>query len=197
MTSDNANECLGYIIEGAELTDNLLQSYRNFHLTIQSIFIATGAGLTIAIIAFDEIIQFALATLILILLAIISLYILFKMHGIIIARGKDVNFWHRELIKSEQNLLPKNRYFTKFKIHQKLHRLDKADIKSIQKIFLSDEKIDDENIDENIDSIIEKGLGHTRKILDRWLFVGIGILWVILVAISVFFSIYRYLNVQQ
>jgi len=190
MTNNNANECLGYIIEGAELTDNLLQSYRNFHLTLQSIFIATGAGLSIAIIAFDEIIQFALATLILILLAIISLYILFKMHRIIIARGKDVNFWHRELIKSEQNLLPKNRYFTKFKIHQKLHR---ADIEHIQELFLSERKINDKDID----IIIEKGLGHTRKILDRWLFVGIGILWVILVAISVCFSIYRYLNVQQ
>lgn len=189
MTNGNANEYLGYIIEGAELTDNLLQNYRNFHLTLQSIFIATGAGLSIAIIAFDEIIQFALATFILILLAILSFYISIKMHGIIIARGKDVNFWHRELIKSEQNLLPENRYFTKFKVHQKLHR---ADIEHIQNMFLSDKKINDDNID----IIIEKGLGHTRKILDRWLFVGIGILWVILVVISVWFSIYRYFNVQ-
>ena len=189
MTNSKSTKCLGYLLEGAELQDNLLQGYRNFHLTLQSIFIAIGTGLSIAILAFKEVIQFALATLILIVLSIISVYILIKMHRIIIERGKDVNFWHRELIKAEQDLPPDRRYFTRFKIHQKLHR---ADIDHIQKLFLSESEISEQDIK----LLVDKGLGHTRKILDKWLFVGIGIIWILLVAISIVFSVYRYINLQ-
>ena len=82
------------------------------------------------------------------------------MHKIIIARGKDVSFWHRKLIKAEQDLPPDRRYFTQFKIDQKLRR-SKAN--HLQKLFLSKKMI----TDEEIDLLVERGLGHTRKILDK------------------------------
>ncbi|MCK4476381.1 MAG: hypothetical protein KAU16_06605 [Methanophagales archaeon] len=122
MTDNKPIDYLDYLLEGAELNDSLLQAYRNFHLTLQSIFVAIGAGLSLAVLAFDEIIQFTLATLILVVLAMISIYILIKMHKIIIARGEDVSFWHRKLIRAEQDLPPDRRYFTQFKIYQKLRR---------------------------------------------------------------------------
>jgi hypothetical protein len=39
--------------QGATYQDSLLQAYRNFHLTIQSILIAIGAGLSVATLTFD------------------------------------------------------------------------------------------------------------------------------------------------
>jgi len=188
MTDDKPIEYLDYLLEGAELNDSLLQAYRNFHLTLQSIFVAIGAGLSLAVLAFDELIQFTLATLILVVLAMISIYILIQMHRIIIARGKDVSFWHRKLIRAEQDLPPDRRYFTQFKINQRLHR---ADANYIQELFLTERKISDEEID----LLIERGLGHTRKILDKWLFIGIGIIWLLLLAISIGYTAYRYVSV--
>lgn len=187
MTDDKPIESLDYLLEGAELNDSLLQAYRNFHLTLQSIFVAIGAGLSLAVLAFDELIQFTMATLILVVLAMISIYILLQMHRIIIARGEDVSFWHRKLIRAEQNLPPERRYFTQFKINQRLRRVDA----NYQELFLTEKEISDEKID----LLVEKGLGHTRKILDKWLFIGIGIIWLLLLSISIGYTVYRYVSV--
>jgi hypothetical protein len=189
MTNNKPNDYLDYLFEGAELNDSLLQSYRNFHLTLQSIFVAIGTGLSLAVLAFDNVIQFTLATLILVVLAIIGIYILINMRGIIIARGKDVNFWHRELIKAEQYLLPERRYFTQFKIYQRLHRTDTNDL---QEIFMTNKRVEGNEID----CLIEKGLGHSRKILDKWLFIGIGIIWLLLLGVSIGYTVYRYANMS-
>lgn len=189
MSNNKPSDYLDYLLEGAELNDSLLQAYRNFHLTLQSIFIAIGAGLLVAILAFNEPIRSTLATLILVILGIISIYILIHMRKIIIARGKDVNFWHRKIIRAEQDLPPDRRYFTQFKIHQKLHR---SDADHLQKLFLSTgiRRINDNDID----LLVERGLGHTRKILDKWLFVGIGIIWLLLFIISIGYTIYCYIR---
>jgi len=61
MTNNKSNDCLDYLIEGAELNDFLLQAYRNFHLTSQSIFVVIGVGLSVAVLAFNELIRSILA----------------------------------------------------------------------------------------------------------------------------------------
>ena len=61
MTNNKSNDCLDYLLEGAELNDSLLQAYRSFHLTLQSIFVAIGAGLSVAVLAFNELIRSILA----------------------------------------------------------------------------------------------------------------------------------------
>lgn len=180
-------ELIDYLIKGAQLNDSLLQSYRQMHLTIQSIFIAIGVGLFIAILTFTKLAQVVLATLILTVLAGVSLYILYTMRRIIIARGDDVNFWHRKLILVEQDLPPNQRYFTEFKIYQRLHRTDANYLKNL---FLTNNKISAEEIY----VLVERGLGHTRKVLDRWLFIGINIIWFLLLAIGVGYTVYRYLG---
>ena len=188
MTGNKPIEYLDYLFEGAELNDSLLQAYRNFHLTLQSIFVAIGAGLSVAVLVFDEPIRSTLATLILVVLGIISIFILILMHRIIRARGNDVSFWHRKLIRAEQDLPPDRRYFTQFKIYQRLHR---AEANHLQELFLTERKIPDEEID----LLVERGLGHTRKILDKWLFIGIGIIWLLLFTISIGYTVYCYVSV--
>ena len=48
---------LSTLWKGASYQDNLLQSYRGLHLTVQSILIAVGAGLSIATMTFDGLIK--------------------------------------------------------------------------------------------------------------------------------------------
>ena len=178
---------IDYLLAGAQLTDSLLQSYRQIHLTVQSIFVAIGVGLFIAVLVFDKLIQVALATVTLVVLSAVSLYILYTMRKIIVARGEDVNFWHRKLILAEQDLQPEKRYFTEFKVYQKLHR---ADANYLKEMFLTDKRIHPDEAHR----LVERGLGHTRKVLDKWLFVGIYAIWFILLVISVGYTIYFYLS---
>ena len=72
IPNNKPSDYLDYLLGGAELNDSLLQAYRNFHLTLQSIFVAIGAGLSVAVLAFNELIRSTLATLILVVLGIIS-----------------------------------------------------------------------------------------------------------------------------
>lgn len=61
MTNNKSNDYLGCLLEGAELNDSPLQAYRSFHLTLQSIFVAIEAGLSVAVLAFGELIRSILA----------------------------------------------------------------------------------------------------------------------------------------
>ena len=50
-------QSIDYLLAGAQLNDSLLQSYRQLHLTLQSIFVAIGVGLSIAVLAFNKPLQ--------------------------------------------------------------------------------------------------------------------------------------------
>lgn len=183
------DQLIDYLLAQAQLNDSLLQSYRQIHLTIQSIFLAIGVGLSVAITTFKECFQIVLTTLTLTLLAGISLYILFRLREIITARGEDVSFWHRKLILAEQSLPPDQRFFTEFKIYQKLQRVDANHLRSM---FLTDKRIEPPQID----TLVEKGLGHTRRVLDKWLFAGISVMWVFLLGIGVGYVVYCLLSLS-
>ncbi|MBI4652316.1 hypothetical protein HY745_13780 [Candidatus Desantisbacteria bacterium] len=180
--SDKDSYSIEEIIGSAELQDSLLQSYRNFHLTVQSIFIAIGAGIFVTILSFKEQLQAYFAITILLAIFLLSAYLLWCMRNMITERGKDVDFWHVELIKAEQALPADQRLFTKFKIYQKLKR-ENHDY--LQEMFLTTKKI----TKEDIEKLVEKGLTHTRKVLDKWLFVGLWIIWALIVLCA---SIYTF-----
>ncbi len=171
-----------FILNGAILQDTLLQSYRSFHLILQSIFVAVGAGLSIAILSFEKPIQAYLALIILLAIFLLSIYLLLRMRTIIVERGNDVNYWHRELIKVERSRTADERLFTRFKIHQQARR---RDVQHLEKLFLSDTKISDLDIDE----LIQKGLGHTRRVIDLWLFLGLGAVWLIILVVGSYYTI--------
>jgi hypothetical protein len=180
------NDSIEYILNLANMQDSLLQGYRSMSLTLQSIFIAIASGLAIAVLSFSNIFQSISSLVMLTSTSVLSIFLLAKVRRIILARGNDVNFWHKKLIKLEQELPNDQRYFTEFKIHQKLKR---EQSESTSNIFNSFRKIEDGDID----LILEKGLGHTRKILDKWLFVGLLFIWLIIIAISYLYVILHHL----
>jgi len=188
VPDNKQNAHMYYLLGFAELNDSLLQAYRNLHLTLQSIFMVLGAGLLVAVLHFNEALRSTLAACVLVALGIISTYILFKIRGIIIARGKDVSYWHCELIKAEQGLPPDRRYFTQFKIYQKLQRSKAEYLRQWTQLAKG-------LTDEEIRLLVETGLGHTRKILDKWLFIAIVVIWLLLAIIGIGYTIYTYVRV--
>jgi len=57
MTNNKSNNYLGCLLEGVELNDSLLQAYRSFYLILQSIFVTIAAGLSVVVLAFNELIR--------------------------------------------------------------------------------------------------------------------------------------------
>ncbi|MBP7964418.1 MAG: hypothetical protein KBG20_19670 [Caldilineaceae bacterium] len=180
---------LSFLIQAVGWQDDLLQSYRILHLTFQSILLAIGIGLAVAVITATQAIPGT------ILLAVLSLLLFFQVmtsrgfEQIIKHRGKDVNFWHKEVIWAERVLPPDLRYFTQFKVFQKLHR---SDLSYLRQKFLSPTEI--ETIaQEDIDLLIEKGMGHTRHVVDVRLFRGITVVWILITfASGIAFAIHQF-----
>lgn len=174
-----------YLISSAAWQDSLLQSYRSLHITIQSIMLATSAGLFITVISMSSLVNAAASASVLIIIWIFQLFATKKFKGIITSRGEDVNFWHREIILAEQKLDIENRHFTKFKIYQKLHRNDSD---YLRELFLSTEEI---TVDD-VEKLITKGLGHTRNAVDEQLFQRISWIWLAFVLCSLTYVAFRF-----
>jgi hypothetical protein len=81
------------------------------------------------------------------------------------------------LIEAEQTVAPEQRFFTQFKINQKLKREENH---YLQKFLLIDRPIEEKDVS----LLIEKGLDHTRVILDRLLFRGLTAIWVLVLLLS-------------
>lgn len=169
----NSNREVQYLLAGAQLNDSLLQSYRTMHLTVQSIFVAAGLGLFVAILILDGLLESSLGCFFLLALSVVALFTLYYMKRIILARGEDVNFWHRRLILAEQELPAHQRHFTEFKVEQQARR---GKVGHLRDLFLTAERIKPEDVT----LLVQEGLGHTRRVLDRWLFRGILSMWVLL-----------------
>lgn len=170
------NQNLEYLLEAAAWQDALLQSYRSLHVTIQSILLALAAGLFVAIFSLQTLYSAIVAYVVLVGMWVFQIYTSRTFRAIIHARGEDVNFWHREIILQEQYLDPRQRHFTRFKIHQKLHR---GDAEYLRDLFLSDS--DAEITPTDADKLIEKGLGHTRRAVDQQLFQRMTWIWILLI----------------
>ncbi|WP_421896041.1 hypothetical protein [Marinoscillum sp.] len=168
-------ERLTQLWKGAAYQDNLLQSYRGFHLTIQSILIAVGTGLSIAVLTFTDLPQVWGSYVILIAITSLGVYLLWSMHGLIKARGVDVDYFHNEIILQEQSLPKKEQVLTAFKVEQKFNR-GKVDIHEYFESFELTPAI--------CNQLTEKGKGHTRKLLDKYLSWGFYAVWACLHTVS-------------
>ena len=155
--------------QGASYQDNLLQSYRNLHLTLQSILIAIGAGLSIAIFTFNTPMNSILSYCLLFVISMLGFYLLLTMRKLINARPEDVDYFHNQIIEFEKTLPKEEQVLTTFKVYQKFHR-NKTDINQYFKTFELTEDIRMK--------LTEKSKGHTRKILDTQLFIGFLIVWI-------------------
>lgn len=166
-----------YLLTGATWQDSLLQSYRTIHLTMQSIFIVIGVGLTTAMLTVGDLFRAIALFVVFIALLIFGLWSLKTMRGVIMARGHDVSFWHRKIIAAESHLNTGKKVFTEFKIHQKLRRDDSEYFQAL----LKGTKAMGE---EDISRLIGGGLGHTRKAIDVQLGYGLVGLWAIMFLVS-------------
>ena len=154
--------------QGASYQDNLLQSYRDFHLTIQSILIAIGAGLSVATLTFADNLKIFSSYGLLLLITGLGIYLLFTMSNLIKARGEDVDYFHNQIIEYEKTLPKGEQVMTAFKVYQKFHR-DKTNINEYFSNFDLTETIRNQ--------LTEKGKGHTRLLLDKYLFWGFYMVW--------------------
>jgi hypothetical protein len=176
---------LAYLLSAAAWQDSLLQSYRTLHLTFQSILLAIGIGLVVAIGAFTGKVPTIVSTGIFVGIFILHFISVRWFKSIVVHRGNDINFWHKAIILAENELPKDERYFTTFKVYQKLHRQDNA---NLQSRFLTDNRISSEDAD----LLIEKGLGHTRRVIDQQLFAFISWIWALLLLAVVFIVVFQF-----
>src|SRR4051812_40969223 len=134
-----------FLLGGAVWQDGLLQNYRLMFLTLHAIIFAIGIGILAASLSQQSKPKTIVLSSVLIFIAIVSSYMVVKMRRIVIARGKDVNFWHRRLINWENHYAVDYRDFTRFKIHQKSEREA-----SLNSIFMNGRKISESDIDQLI-----------------------------------------------
>jgi hypothetical protein len=172
-----------FLLAGATWQDSLLQTYRSIHLGYQAITFAIGVGIFAAALAISgsgtiHLVQVAALSTLIGVVAAGSLYVLARMRRIVQARGEDVSFWHRKLILHEGRVAGVRRPFTEFKVHQKMGRSDAGYLMEKFLGGLTDRPYEEHDVD----LLIEKGLGHTRRVLDRNLFRGIAVAWWLLIA---------------
>jgi len=175
-----------YLLQGASYNDSLLQNYRGFHLRLQAIFVAIGTGLALAVVNAKDSNAAKLAAVVLVFQAAASLLTAVQLRAITRARGVDVDYWHRLLILEEQDLAGPERYFTRFKIHQKSRRTDITEPEK-QRIQELEKQMNLRRLEEDeIRALVEGGHGHTRTFLDRRLFDVFVAIWVILLGIAAY-----------
>lgn len=161
---------LAYLLNLAALNDSLLQSYRSSLLSTQSIMLALASGLATLVLSAATRSSATPALAIEIVISVLSVALLLIMHRIIEDRGKDVSFLHNEILRREIELPSAQRYFTAFKIYQRLHRLPSpriADGMTMERILNSND----------VQKVVHTGLSHTRKPLNRWLQWGLLLTW--------------------
>jgi hypothetical protein len=100
---------------------------------------------------------------------LLGVYLLWMMRKLIASRSEDVNYYHNQIIAAEQQLPKEQQVLTAFKVYQKFGRKE-ADV---TQHFLNLELNDTLR-----KQLIEKGKGHTRKLLDRNLFIGMLVVWI-------------------
>lgn len=173
--------------QGAFYQDSLLQSYRNYHLFVQSILIATSAGIIIGILSIASLLTSFFAYCLLVVLSGLGIYLLRKMHTLIIKRGEDVDFFHNQILLFEKSFPKENQVMSMFKVYQKFNRYSENLNEYFEKFELTDEIRS---------QLTEKGKGHTRRILDKNLFIGFYIVWIMFHLVSIADLTLRLFNVS-
>ena len=135
----NKTDERNYLLAAATWQETLMQSYRSLHVTIQSILLAVGVGLAVASLTIAEYPSLSpsviICAFILTCIAGLNLFSTHKFSGVIKARGEDINWLHKQIIRKDYDCDPNTRYFTKFKIHQQARRKD-VGISGTQHLFL-------------------------------------------------------------
>lgn len=184
-SSDRVEMCLQH----ADIQDNLLQNYRNFLITIESVLLAVGAVLLTGVFSLNKE-QMAVSAGSLVLLGTFSIWIIRKGQDLVRARGRDVSYWHVRALEFEQDLDPESRLFTGFKLHQKKDRRGHDEV--VDDWF---EKFEDGEplSNKEVHEVVHHGLSHTRNVVDTLIPRGLKVAWILLLLIGVGVTAFRYL----
>ncbi|AWZ02772.1 MAG: hypothetical protein NXH87_14640 [Rhodobiaceae bacterium] len=162
--------------------DHLLQSYRSINLMLQSFLLIVLAALVAipSVLDFDQSAIFHLLTVVAAFpVTGVIWFTNSKIQEIILARGGDVSYVHKRVVRVENTLPVADRVFTEFKIVQGGH----GDFtrEEAEKLFLSDQSV----TVEDVEKLITGRLGFARRVIDRNLFDGIRIAAVLLLVTKI------------
>ena len=166
-----------FLLAASAWQDTLLQSYRSLHVTIQGFIVAassavlavqlTGAVQRQADGVGTGVVFNVVFSCLLVILAWLQRRTAHEFHQVVAGRAADIDYWHKATILVEQELEPSYRTFTHFKLWQHAHRVDVA---HLVPRFLPSDGI----AEPDVDALIGKGMGHTRRVVDQNLFARIG-----------------------
>lgn len=169
---------LNYLASHARNLESLLQTYRQINLTTQSVFLVLGTFLLSRILESPDWVVSVFLEFLLLSITIFSNIVMWRFQKVIQARGEDVNWWHKEIVLTEQKLPPEERVFTRFKIFQSEHQLTLDQTAR----FLDPS---DNILDAEVDALLDADLDHIRKVINRYMLRGIRLIWIIVVFLSV------------
>ena len=155
--------------KGASYQDHLLQSYRKIHLFTQAILLLIGVVLMIATQSIVLKPNCYYTYGVLLTFSVFGIWFSFKMKKLIAARSEDVDYYHNRIIEAERLLPEQQQVLTNFKVYQKFRG------KGLQHIEITDDLRS---------KLVEKGSGHTRKVLEKEMTTIFYLLWLIINAIS-------------
>lgn len=150
------------------------------HLTIQSILIAVGAGLSIVTVKSIIILEVVFSYVLLIVVSGLGFYLLVKMKNLVKARGEDVDYFHNTIMEYEKGLDSEDQLMTNFKIYQILNR---GNTKANEYFYSKEHK------DIIRGKLTSNGNGHTRRVLDKHLFSGFTLVWISFYVVSILSNI--------
>lgn len=184
----NEVEQRDFLLTCAVWQDTLLHSYRSQHITIQGFLVAGGAavlavqltGLTQELSAHPLKIAVlnSLFSLLLLFLFLLQLKTTTELKHVVANRAHDLDHWHKLVVISENAFSPEQRAFTNFKKHQQVRR--GIEVEQV----LSQSNPTDDITEQDAKKLIEKGILHTRKVVDENYFGRLQLLWISIVTIS-------------
>ncbi|RYD58011.1 MAG: hypothetical protein EOP56_06985 [Sphingobacteriales bacterium] len=147
---------------GASYQDHLLQSYRGFYLTVASISLGIGVGLVVAVHSFAGSYSAYWMYAALCFFSVWGVFFSIVMKRLIAARARDVDYYHNRILQFEKDLPEAAQVLTGFKVYQKFSRNNDTRVEMTDAIRAQ---------------LIEKGKGHTRKLLDSQVPMMYHALW--------------------
>jgi hypothetical protein len=169
---------LNYLASHSRNLESILQSYRQIDLTTQSVFLVLGSIILSRILETESLRVVIFLELLLIFLTVFSLLVMQRFQKVIIARGEDVTWWYKEMVKAELSLPADERAFTRFKIHQSRGYLREEQYAP----FLKDGS---EINSTTIEHLLDADLEHIRKVINTYIFRGIRIMWFFIALLSI------------
>lgn len=167
---------LAYMASHLRNLEAVLQTYRQINLTTQSVFLVMGTFLLTRIIETD--IESALfLELLLVGLTVFSNIVMWRFQKVILARGEDVNWWLRHMLKAEQALSPDERMLTRFKIYQSEKRISPD---HTARLWEPGDSVTDGEIDRLLDAEVDQ----IRKVINNSILRGMRLMWVLVLGIS-------------